>query len=283
MRPGTSLRKLALGAISLAGIAGVLALSPQSMPRVLADGPTPAPVSPSYSFPQGINWFTPIQFTTPQLTSLELQPVVAPGGLIKVDGLNLGAERGNGSLCLLWTNVVVQNDFTAQSRLCTDVVDWSDTRVIAQVPRDVVGVPDQIADILLRRDDGVVSNLLGIQFVATRQTVAMGSAPVNVQISCSDGSSRDICTAGGGNHSDYFFISDGSNGTDTYTYHLANGWKFQSMNFSVVDGSAAAPASPAAGATDFTLRVSWDFGGFTTQAIYNFGITVTGPAGVPME
>jgi hypothetical protein len=222
-------------------------------------------------------------FVAPQITNLELQPVVAPGGLVKVDGTNFGADRGNGKLCLVWSRVVVQNNFTASSQLCLDVIDWSDTRVIAQVPREVVGVPDERADVQLHRDDGAVSNLIPLQFVATRETVNLGSVPVNVQISCSDGSSRDSCDANGGRHSDYFFFSDGSNGTDFFTYHLANGWQYQSMNFFLIDGSAVESGTPPAGATDFTLRVDWDFGGFTTAADYNLNVVVTGPAGVPLK
>ena len=283
MSPGKSLLKLALGAAALAGIAGALALSPQALPRALADGPTPTPATPHYSFPSGINQAIPDPFVAPQLTNLELQPVVAPGGLVKVDGTNFGAERGNGGLCLEWTIVLVQNDFTKQQRLCLDVVDWSDTRVIAQVPRDVVGVPDQNAPVVLRTDGGAYSNTLPLQFVATRETRYIGSEPANVQISCSDGSSRDSCDANGGRHSDDFFISDGSNGTDFFTYHLANGWQFQSMSFFLMDGSAVESGTPQPGATNFTLRVDWSFGGFTTAANYNLNIVVTGPAGVPME
>src|SRR5581483_5781441 len=177
------------------------------------------------------------------------------GGLVKVEGTNFGAERGNGALCLEWTIVVVQNDFTKQQRLCLDVVDWSDTRVIAQVPRDVVGVPDQNAPVVLRTDGGAYSNTLPLPFVATRETVNLGSVPVNVQISCSDGSSRDSCDANGGRHADDFFLSDGSNGTDTFSYHLANGWRYQSMDFFLMDGSAVESGTPAFGASDFSLRV----------------------------
>lgn len=138
-----------------------------------------------------------------QLTNIELQPVVSPDGLVKVDGTTFGAERGNGGLRLEWTAILVQNDFTKQSRLCLNVIDWSDTRVIARAPREVVGAPHQNAPVVLRTDRVAYSNTLPLQFVRTRETVNLGSVPVNVQISCSDGSSRDSCDANGGRRFDY--------------------------------------------------------------------------------
>ena len=223
----------------------------------------------------------------PVLTGLELQPLVAPGGLVKVDGQNFGAQQRGGNLCLAWASVLVQNVYTTNNQLCLQVSDWQDNRVVAQVPSDVEGVPDQTAQVRLTTDGGQVSNGINLHFVAARDTVylqdVINGVPLIHNTVCDEQTERDNCTSVGALHWDGFFISFGNSGTDRFHIVLANGWSMQTFTLNGDGNDAFTGTTPAAGATTIDYAVSWSVGGTTTQASYNVGVLVEGPKGVPLQ
>src|SRR5438093_7393559 len=99
------------------------------------------------------------------LTSLESGLQTGPGDLMKLDGSNFGTQPG--AVCLTWTRVVVHNSFTKGGQLCLTIQDWQPTRIVAAVPTDVVGVPEETAEVAVYPNGGTKSNSLTVGFYPT--------------------------------------------------------------------------------------------------------------------
>jgi hypothetical protein len=271
----TSLAVLAAAALAFGagGSRSVAAATP-------APSPSPTSSGPKYRLPGGV--LSPIPLVMPTITSLELQPVVAPGGEIKIDGQNFGTDPGN--VCLQWSTVLVQNDFTRGNTLCLTVADWQDTRIIALVPSDVEGVPDQMTRLYVDRASGGESNVVNMQFIATRQEVLVDGSQLKSTIDCSNNTQRDECDFGFGRHDDDdFFFSFGNSGTDRYHMQLANGWTFDRFNFNVVEGDVSVQGQPQLYGSAVDVAVHWSVSGFDASARYGFGLYAVGPKGVPLQ
>jgi hypothetical protein len=270
---GTSLAVLAAAALALGG--GTSRSAEAATPA-----PSPAPSLSGVLRRGAAQDLGRVQLNLPHISGLELQPLVAPGGVVKVDGTNFGTTPG--SLCLQWTSVLVQNVYTTNNRLCLEVVDWQDGRVVATVPQDVEGVPDQTAQLVVTAG-GAQSNPLAIKFVATRESVQLVNQPVSETIECSSEAEQNGCGPALSDHWDGFFISFGNEGTDHYHFQLANGWTFQRMDFSALMGSAAVQAQPQLGGATIDFSVNWSVGGTDTETQYSNGLWLLGPKGVPLQ
>jgi hypothetical protein len=271
---GTSLAVLAAAAIAFGGTVShsVFAATPSPTPQ-------PALNESIHRLPGGI-FVAPSN--PPTITGLELQPVVSPGGEIKIDGLNFGTERG--TVCLRWSSVLVQNDFTAGDQFCLTVVDWQDTRIIALVPSDVEGVADQTAQLSVYPASGGGSNSVDMQFVATRAVTEVYGPNIKATIDCSNNTQRDECDFGFAKHEDgSLFISFGNSGTDHYHVQLANGWVFNAYRFNRIVGDAAFQGEPQIVDGTADIAVHWSVSGFDTDARYSFTLYAYGPKGVPLQ
>lgn len=273
----------AFGATSLAVFtAAAFAVGGSAPHSALADVAAPSPTAASNGSgpgPQHVNVI--VNTSPPTITGLELQPLVAPGGVIKIDGQNFGAQRG--LVCLQWSTVLVQNVFTAHNSLCLTVVDWQDTRVIALVPDDVVGVPDQTAGLAIYVAEGGKSNTVDMRFVATRQEVLYSGQPVNATVECGDETEKDNCSIGGADHWDGFWYSFGNSGTDHFHVELANGWTLERFEFNPFQGNANLQGRPRLGGSTIDFSVQWSVGGTQTETAYGSAIWLLGPKGVPMK
>jgi len=289
-----NIRTLVLGAALALLALGSFAFAPTTLPRTLAQtAPTPAPNLRS-QLPIGV-----VDAFLPLLTTLEGAGMVAPGGLVTVDGSNLG-DRAGGTLCLRWgqvviNQVVVNNGFSSNHQTCLSIDDWQPTRIRAEVPSGLVGVPDQTAHLVATRGDGVQSSALEIKFVATRTVVVASNAPGQgnpLTIDCSTAASTvNECNPIGGFHANSIFccsIADyaGADGRDVYHLQLSHGWTYvqeTSLGRTGGDGDVTLAGQPVAGATSGDVTVHWSAGGFGGSVQYLINIRVIGPVGVPLD
>jgi hypothetical protein len=279
-------RSLLVGAAALAVVAtGVLAFAPSAVPSTLADTSGTPTTASSHRQPIVL----PAPTDQPVLSAIEGASLVAPGGLVKVDGLNLGSDAG--SLCLRWSEIIVQNEFTRSGQACLAVLDWQPTRIIASVPSGWVGVTDQLAELIATRSDGAQSNETPINFFARRQVVNVYNSTATgnpVFIQCSDAASdTNTCNTNGASHANGLCCSTadfvGAVGQDAYYLDLHFGWALQSASVTTTEGQSSISHQPSVGATGGNVTVFWEAGGYDGSASYNLAITIIGPVGVPFN
>jgi hypothetical protein len=231
--------------------------------------------------------------------------VLEPGDVFYVSGTDLGTA---GTLRL-------EGNFPGGSLALTAPV-WKDTVVGGNVPDDVTGVPDQAAELVLRRDDGF-EDRWPVQFVARRQFRYLDASEVTTAY-CSTVAWRNKCNGVGddvplgdvfaahfnqgvllcpaapnadgttagpvyGGHQCVSLLTD--TGDDQYTLDVKNGWALddvtshfnRSGDWDFVDWAG----SGGHGAID----ASWqcDSLGISRPTWYCFYPEIIGPRGVPYK
>jgi hypothetical protein len=266
---------LAAASLVLLAMAGPTR-GPQVVPAAIAATPKPAPVRVQPLPIVPIGGASTATGPAPWLRGFTSTAAFGPGDTLTLDGVNLG--HGQGSVCIWWNRVVVENAFTADGRLCLTVDSWQDDLVTASVPADVAGVPSQPAQLVLVDNTGQTSNALPLSFVATLDVVQLYPGQAALTIGCS-GADTDQCGPFGAYHGDSIF---GNNGTDHYHLALANGWLFERLSYHPLTGSTSLEALPEGGTPSLDYAVDWSFGALA-DASYSTDIWLIGPKGVPLQ
>ena len=296
LRP-TFASRLVIGVALLLGLCGgVLSFAPGAARPSLADGPSP---SPAFKLPPGIpRPIAPIGAslgTKPVISGVEEGTSFGPADVITLDGADFGGDQ-TGYVCLRWSRVIVQNAYTQDSEDCNQQVrGWSDLQISVRIDPHIVGVPDESAWLIVMSSDGLFSNWLPVNFVATKTTVPLAQLLTYAQltdfgtITCDKAAdSINTCSWDTTLHSINFYNISGAIGTsgvDRYQLSLSNGWTFDSMNLTPLDNSQenVLGAIPTRGASDLDISVYWNLSGVAGTAEYALHIDVRGPIGVPLQ
>jgi hypothetical protein len=232
--------------------------------------------------------------TLPELTTTTV--AIAPGGAVKVTGQNLGSSPGH--LRLLFDQPSGSVDL--------QLAKWSDTDAGGMLPLDFAGYVDQKAHVKAITSTGAETNVLDIQFVATRQTKKLDLS--RATISCNSSTQFDDCRSGENGLLFAVHISEccfnGVAGSDEYSMPaLQNGWTFDHIDFAndqseddwyqahcyttdnplvIPDaaGSASLLSRPQPGSASIDLKVAWKVNANCSPVDYKATVWVTGPAGV---
>jgi len=277
--------------------AAALTVPPSSVTPAFAATPTPAPAVAG-----GLLGTAPVRTTppttvgatsfsnTPHITGIGEYGAYQPGATVTLDGSNFGS--GSGWVCVQWSRVMAQNYFTRNGTYCLDNVSWSDSHVEARLDPAITGLPDQDASLYIISFDGLTSQHVTLHFVALRARVRAPLYPVQgspVEVRCSDDADINDCVDRGSGHTNAVFSNfDGTTGTDTYSFRLANGWTFDGADAASIDENGSAPSGtfniesqPTVGVSSGTVNVDWYTPGWAGDVSYYLTIWVLGPAGVP--
>lgn len=215
-------------------------------------------------------------------------------GWVVIKGTGFGNEVGE--LFLTWDGLTSKVPLTIPSETGKD--HWKPTYVFGQLP-PITGKEDQSAWLRLKTKAGTFSNLFPVNFTAERELKQLQSS--DVAVNCSDEADVDKCNSHYNTDSVPFcsspFVSAGqdgdtivghhwtcvgdSDGTDSYSASLENGWLFESAAFSDLKGSNSATMTGfQSGTQSMNVKVNWSNEN-VSYVLYRMNISVEGPKGVP--
>ena len=175
---------------------------------------------------------------------------------------------------------------------------WKPTYVFGQLP-PITGKQDQSAWLVLKTKAGTWSNKFPVNFTAERELKQLQSS--DVEVACSDEADVDSCNSHYNTDSVPFcsspFVSAGqdgdtivghhwtcvgdSEGTDSYSASLENGWLFESAAFSDLKGSNSATMTGfQSGTESMNVKVNWSNEN-VSYVLYRMNVSIEGPKGVP--
>jgi hypothetical protein len=221
---------------------------------------------------------------------------ITSDGWVAIKGSGFGNEEGE--LFLLWNAVLGPSEKLdiPPSELNKDY--WTPTKVFGQIPT-IVGKKDQPVWLLIKTKAGKNSNLFEVNFRAERELKQLQSS--DVEVSCSYEADEDKCNSDYNNDDVPFcqdpFVSSGqdgdtivgyhwtcvgdSDGTDSYSASLKNGWLFENAAFTNVSGgNSAAVTGFQSGTASMNVKVSWSNEN-VPYVLYRMNISIEGPKGVP--
>lgn len=192
---------------------------------------------------------------------------ISPGSMVTLYGCGFGPS---GRLLLI-------GDFGS---VVLPTLPWVGDAIQAEIP-PLTGVVDQRATLQIETAIGTKSNGWPVNFVATRDITEFWGLNV---IECSKAAAVNSCNPKeleGYHSSDFTF---GGSGTDVWSGTLTNGWVFDSMKVSSVEGNVNIRGFQA-GSPSAALAVDWSFGGNagTSTADYYYRMYIVGPKGVPFQ
>jgi hypothetical protein len=220
---------------------------------------------------------------------------ITSDGWVAIKGSGFGNEEGE--LFLAW-------DFFAVSleklKIPSDTGEdcWTPTSVFGRIP-PIVGKQDQPVWLLIKTKSGKTSNKFEVNFTAERELKQLQSS--DVAVSCSYEADEDKCDSHDNSDSVPFcsapFVSAGqdgdtivgyhwtcvgdSEGTDSYSASLENGWLFESAAFTNLSGgNSAAMTGFQSGTTSMNVKVNWSNEN-VSFVLYRMNISIKGPKGVP--
>ncbi|HEX9444010.1 MAG TPA: hypothetical protein VGA73_07810 [Candidatus Binatia bacterium] len=223
-----------------------------------------------------------------------------PGGAIAVLGSGFGAKPGQ--LHMVGT--------TAGSFKITDTVvpiiqgGWKNTSIGAKIP-NLTGVVEQpIKFYVVTAGNAKSNDSFTVQFRPTQEMKQLPSG--DVQVSCSDEADFDACNSvvnddgipfcgapfvsgGGGSMSAFHWTCVGSsNGTDSYSASLKNGWLFNDAALVDVtpedlfsdDPKFASMSGFKSDVASTNVTVNWN-NADASYVLYSVNVSIVGPKGVP--
>ena len=228
---------------------------------------------------------------------------ITPGGAVVVKGSRFGSAEGKlylkglkkytgGELGLVEISIAKEQgkDF------------WKSTGVIGFIPGDITEVKDQPAKLQIKTTAGKWSNEYPVNFTAKKDTKQLPAS--DVQVSCSDEADYDSCYnvvhqdsipaffcahlhsigLGGGTFRGYHWTCVGSsNGTDSFSASLKNGWRFDHAALDDLSGSVFQTVTMSgfqSGATSTNVKLKWNNAN-VDYVLYNVNVSIIGPKGVP--
>ena len=174
--------------------------------------------------------------------------LIVPGGPVVIEGRNFGAQRGE--VRLTGTVSVLSFGSFHGGHLTLEIwgpkSQWGDTFAMGVIP-EVTGVLDERVGIAIKALNGLWSNVVEVEFRATRDTKVLPQRDVKV-VACGFDSNSDRCnqvadrddgmdpstgnlgaTLDAEHLNDSWAIGD-DKGTDTYEVTIKNQWVFDSMS-----------------------------------------------------
>jgi hypothetical protein len=220
---------------------------------------------------------------------------ITSDGWAAIKGSGFGNEEGE--LFLVW-NVILgpMEKLDIPSERNKDF--WTPTSVFGRIP-PITGKKDQPVWLLIKTKAGKNSNLFEVNFRAERELKQLQSS--DVEVSCSYEADEDKCNSDYNNDDVPFcqdpFVSSGqdgdtivgyhwtcvgdSDGTDSYSASLKNGWLFENAAFTNVSGgNSAAVTGFQSGTASMNVKVSWSNEN-VPYVLYRMNISIEGPKGVP--
>lgn len=220
---------------------------------------------------------------------------ITSDGWVFIKGSGFGNEEGE--LFLVWNALLGPLEkLSIPSEPNKDF--WKPTSVLGHIPH-IEGKKDQPVWLLIKTKAGKNSNLFGVNFLAETDLKQLQSS--DVEVSCSDEADEDTCNSEHNSDSVPFcsvpFVTAGqdgdtivgyhwtcvgdSEGTDSYSASLKNGWLFENAAFTNLSGgNSAAMAGFQSGATSVNVKVSWSNEN-VPHVLYRMNISIVGPIGVP--
>jgi hypothetical protein len=312
----------ACGTLSAQGTASVATkINQPASGAAIKNGPAPtSPIPAVPAAPAAAGLLTKASFSLcvviqcqkpapPVLTQINTQPVdpvnlvaVHPGDYVLVNGQNFLANGPGNRMC-----AILLTDPRTHTQLQYMLYDpqnppdlsahWSDKAVYGMLASNISGYPDQIAQLILTRGDGIESPPVKVMFVAARTYATLPPGDVQL-VKCSDAADQNACqgwadysppfTPNSQNSWSYYgshitFMGQNS-GSDQYSVNLKNGWVIYGVGFQHSgacpnDAMNLPPASLLA-ASQVTFAVSWVS---QCQLSYAPWIQIMGPAGVPWK
>jgi hypothetical protein len=218
---------------------------------------------------------------------------ITSDGWVVVKGSGFGNEIGE--FFLVWDFPL---PFTVPLKIPTEPGKdhWTPTYVFGQLP-SITGRKDEEACLVIKTKAGSSSNCFSVNFTAERELKQLQSSDVDVN--CSDESDHDSCNSDFDTDSvpfcsapflvgvdatitGYHWTCVGdSEGTDTYSASLENGWLFESADFDDMMGANSATMTGfQSGTATMNVKVNW-----TNEDVsyvrYRMNISIKGPKGVP--
>jgi hypothetical protein len=220
---------------------------------------------------------------------------ITSDGWVAIKGSGFGNEEGE--LYLAW-------DFFAVSleklKIPSDTGEdcWTPTSVFGRIP-PISGKKDQTVWLLIKTKSGKNSNKFEVPFTAERELKQLQSS--DVAVSCSYEADEDKCNSKSDSDSVPFcqdpFVAAGqdgdtivgyhwtcvgdSDGTDSYSASLKNGWLFESAAFTNLSGgNSAAMTGFQSGTTSMNVKVNWSNEN-VSYVLYRMNISIKGPKGIP--
>jgi hypothetical protein len=216
-------------------------------------------------------------------------------GWVAIKGSGFGNEVGE--FVLFWDQVGISTEpLTIPSEMGKD--HWTLTSVLGQLP-PITGKQDRTAWLRLKTKAGTWSNFFPVNFTAERELKQLQAT--DVAVNCSDEADVDKCNSHYNTDSVPFcsspFVSAGqdgdtivghhwtcvgdSEGTDSYSASLENGWLFESAAFSDLKGSNSATMTGfQSGSQSMNVKVNWSNEN-VSYVLYRMNISIEGPKGVP--
>jgi hypothetical protein len=220
---------------------------------------------------------------------------ITSDGWVAIKGSGFGNEVGEFFLVWDWTGLFAE-PLTIPSEMGKD--HWTPTSVFGQLP-PITGKMDQTAWLRLKTKAGTWSNLFPVNFTAARETKQLQSS--DVAVACSNEADVDLCNSHYNSDSVPFCSSpfvaasqDGdtivghhwtcvgdSDGTDSYSASLENGWLFKSAAFNNLKGGNSATMTGFQSDTEsMNVKINWTNEN-VSYVLYRMNISIEGPKGVP--
>jgi hypothetical protein len=221
---------------------------------------------------------------------------ITSDGWVAIKGSGFGNEEGE--LFLVWNAILGPSEKLSIPHPEPNKDFWTPTSVFGHIPT-IVGKKDQPVWLLIKTKTGMNSNMFEVNFTAERELKQLQSSDVGV--SCSYEADVDSCNSHFNDDSGIFcsppFVSAGqdgdtivgyhwtcvgdSEGTDSYSASLKNGWLFENAAFTNLSGgNSAAVAGFQSGTTSMNVKVSWSNEN-VSYVLYRMNISIEGPKGVP--
>jgi hypothetical protein len=222
---------------------------------------------------------------------------VTSEGWVVIKGTGFGNEAGEFTLAWNWLGLSPM-PLTIPSEPGKD--HWKPTYVFGQLP-PITGKEDQTIWLQVKTKSGKLSNLFPVNFTAERELKQLQASDVSVN--CSYEADVDKCNSHYNTDSVPFcatpFVSAGqdgdtivgyhwtcvgdSDGTDSYSASLENGWLFESAVFMDLKGSSSATMTGFQSGTDsINVKVNWS-NEDVSYVLYRMNISIKGPKGVPHD
>jgi hypothetical protein len=235
---------------------------------------------------------------------------ITPGGGAIVLGSGFGSAVGPQNALILTLTTYFNVPLTVKLQNLT----WVDNAVGGTIPAGIRGVPDGPATLQVVTAAGARSDLINVNFVATRDVLSLDSAEVNGY--CSENGTDNYCERSGtgtsitdlrntctqwnrsgwvpptgavaGGHNAGLSLVEGTNGDDNYRATLKNGWVFDSYNCNTStdnpgdshDSAVIADGVFPYGRSQGEIDVSWSVD-HCDEIEYDCDISIKGPLGVP--
>jgi hypothetical protein len=237
----------------------------------------------------------------PKIDTFAIGSNITPGGKMAVVGIAFGNSPGQ--LHMVGYGPLIPFKLTDT---VVQVVEWHNTWVSATIPANITGVVDQPVAFYVLTANNVKSNYsLTVPFTATRDMEQLPAG--EVQVGCSDEADFDSCNnvvnsdsipfcsapfvtgGGGGTFTGFHWTCVGSsNGTDSFSASLKNGWRFNDAALADLtpedlfsdDPKFANMSGFQSDATSTNVTLNWN-NADASYVLYSVNVSIVGPKGVP--